>query len=641
MKTLKHISITLILLLSFAANASTGTTRYVSPSGSHTAPYLTLATAANTFQAAIDISNDNDLILVDDGTYLLTNRISVTKGVIIRSINGSASAIVDGNHAVKCFYINHPDAILDGFTIQNAHNTADQYGGGVNISNGGTVQNCIIQNNQAIDGGGIAIDYSGLVQNCIIRNNLASNNSTSGYGGGIRFLNGGEARNCLITENVSVQYGGGINIWNAGSVFNCTITKNAAPHGAGIRTRNASLIKNCIIYYNTGGVNWEVNGSGYHYYNCATTPALGSSYSTNCITNIPAFINITSGSEDYHLQSGSACIDAGYNLSWMNISFDLDGNARIFNSIVDMGCYEFNTPTIIDTDGDGVPDDDDDFPNDPGKAFINNFPASGNGSLGFEDLWPGTGDYDFNDIVLDYKFVTITNASNKVVQVNGTFIIKASGAYLRNGFGFNLPNANISLISGLNISGYDLREGFITLNSNGTESGQSKPTIIVFDDVFNLLTHPGVGTGVNTENWAPFVPYDTLTITMTPSTLNYTMNDFSMETWNPFIIVNHERGKEVHLINYPPTDLANLNFFGTWEDNSNLSQGKYYRSLNGLPWAINITEPFEWPREKIEIGWAYFHFIEWAQSSGATYPDWYKNYPGYRNNGNLYHPNIP
>jgi len=119
------------------------------------------------------------------------------------------------------------------------------------------------------------------------------------------------------------------------------------------------------------------------------------------------------------------------------------------------------------------------------------------------------------------------------------------------------------------------------------------------------------------------------------------MNDFSMETWNPFIIVNHERGKEVHLINYPPTDLVNQSFFGTWEDNSNPSQGKYYRSLNGLPWAINITEPFEWPREKIEIGWAYFHFIEWAQSSGVTYPDWYKNYPGYRNNGNLYHPNNP
>ncbi len=305
--------------------------------------------------------------------------------------------------------------------------------------------------------------------------------------------------------------------------------------------------------------------------------------------------------------------------------------------IVNTGLKE----TPIDTDGDGVVDHLDDFPNIPTQSFENNNPPSTTGSLGFEDLWPGKGDFDFNDIVVDYQFSSITNAQNKVIEVSVTFIVKASGAYLRNGFGFNLPDANPNLKAHLNVTGYNLQEGYISLNSKGLENGQTHPTIIVFDDVFNLLPHPQVGIGVNTEEWTPFVPYYTLTITMVPDAMNFTLNDFSLETWNPFIIVDGNREIEVHLPDYEPTSLVNPSYFGSWDDDTQPGFGKYYKTTNNLPWAIHIAEPFEWPREKIEIGWAYYHFIEWAVSSGSSYPDWYKDFFGYRNNGNLYHPNIP
>lgn len=296
---------------------------------------------------------------------------------------------------------------------------------------------------------------------------------------------------------------------------------------------------------------------------------------------------------------------------------------------------------MVDTDGDGIADNLDDFPNIPNQSFENNNPASTSGSLGFEDLWPGKGDFDFNDIVVDYQFSSIANAQNKVIEITATFLVKASGAYLHNGFGFNLPDANPTLITHLNVSGYNLQEGYISLNSNGLENGQQHPTIIVFDDVFNLLPHPQVGIGVNTEEWTPFVPYYTVTIVMTPTSQNYTLSDFSLETWNPFIIVDGERGKEVHLPDYLPTNLVNPSYFGTWDDDTQPGFGKYYKTTNNLPWAINIAEPFDWPREKIEINWAYLHFIEWAESTGAVYSDWYKDIFGYRNDGNLYHPNIP
>merc|ERR1711991_317750 len=53
-----------------------------------------------------------------------------------------------------------------------------------------------------------------------------------------------------------------------------------------------------------------------------------------------------------------------------------------------------------DVDGDGISNAEDDFPDDADRSFNNFFPASGYGTLAFEDLWPARGDYDFNVLVV-------------------------------------------------------------------------------------------------------------------------------------------------------------------------------------------------------------------------------------------------
>ncbi len=299
---------------------------------------------------------------------------------------------------------------------------------------------------------------------------------------------------------------------------------------------------------------------------------------------------------------------------------------------------------FTDTDGDGVTDDDDDYPNDPTKAFNNYFPAAGFGSLAYEDLWPGKGDYDFNDVVIDYQFNTITNASNVVVEIIASFKAKASGATLENGFGFNLPDASTAFTGSpekLNVTGYDLQEGFITLNAYGHEDNQTKPTIIVFDNIFNLLEKTGGGIGVNTEPAQAFVDYEDIIITMVPNG-TFTMADFSLTTWNPFIIVDKTRGHEVHLPDYAPTDLADHSLFGQWEDDSNPSVDRYYKTETNLPWALDIPIAFEWPIEKNEITLVYLHFAEWAESGGVLYTDWYSNTaPSYRDDAKIYMVPLP
>ncbi len=289
-------------------------------------------------------------------------------------------------------------------------------------------------------------------------------------------------------------------------------------------------------------------------------------------------------------------------------------------------------PTIIDTDDDGVYDVIDDYPLDPNRAFNNYYPGENQkGSFAFEDLWPSKGDYDFNDLVLDYNINQVTNAGNKVVDIISEFTIKAIGAGYKNGFGYqlNLPPSAIA-----NVSGYSLEEDFITLSGNGTESGQNKATIIVFDNTYNLF--PTIASGfVNTRTEQAYVTPPSITVTVNLATPQ-TLAAVGLPPYNPFIIVDKERGKEVHLPGYAPSTLVNNSYFGTEDDDSNLAAGKYYKSNNNLPWGMHLPVSFDYPVEKSPILKGHLVFDTWVVSGGFSYMDWYQDKPGYRETTFLY-----
>ncbi len=48
------------------------------------------------------------------------------------------------------------------------------------------------------------------------------------------------------------------------------------------------------------------------------------------------------GSGDFRIKSGCPCKDAGYASVLGLPSTDLRGKIRIYNAVVDMGCYEWN-----------------------------------------------------------------------------------------------------------------------------------------------------------------------------------------------------------------------------------------------------------------------------------------------------------
>jgi LruC domain-containing protein len=286
----------------------------------------------------------------------------------------------------------------------------------------------------------------------------------------------------------------------------------------------------------------------------------------------------------------------------------------------------------VDSDGDGVTDTFDQFPNDPTRAYISYYPSQTTfGTLLFEDLWPATGDYDMNDMVVGYRYKTITNAQNQAVEIYADYMVEASGASYVSGFGVQFP---FSASKVKTVTGQKLVGGYIKQNANGTEASQSNAVIIPFDSYKAIIQRPG-GYYINTQNGAPYITGDTLHVYMS-FTNPISASTLGNAPFNPFLISNQRRGYEVHLANTLPTDLADKKLFGTLQDNTNPAMGNYYLSKKSWPWALNFAAPFDYSAEGISIGKSYNYFLQWAQSGGTLHKDWYLNNPGNRNESMIY-----
>ncbi|MCK9218593.1 MAG: LruC domain-containing protein [Bacteroidales bacterium] len=370
-----------------------------------------------------------------------------------------------------------------------------------------------------------------------------------------------------------------------------------------------------------------------------TAPVITSQTTASGIKNQPFSYTITASGTNPITYSASP-LPAGLQLSdntisgiptatgLFNITMTATNNVGQDSKTLDLTITAPVGPT--DTDGDGVPDDLDAYPTDPTRAFNSFYPNEVDfGTLVYEDLWPSYGDYDFNDLVVNFQYKTVTNAQNKVVDIIAKFKIKAGGASLNNGFGLvlNTPPANISEVIGCVKMGTA-----VTLDPKGFEAGHTNETVIIPFDAVNTIMGGGMFNTIH-GGFTVQPSLQTVTIhfasTQLPATIGY-------PPYNPFMFVNQDRGKEIHLKDNPPTELVNPVYFHVSDDASNPSQGFYYRSNSGLPWAIEIPVDFDYPLEKADILTAYVHFAAWAQSSGSNYPDWYMNNPGYRNQANIY-----
>ncbi len=289
--------------------------------------------------------------------------------------------------------------------------------------------------------------------------------------------------------------------------------------------------------------------------------------------------------------------------------------------------------TAPDRDNDGVSDILDAYPDDKNLAYDSYYPSKGAfGSLLTEDLWPALGDFDFNDLVVDYNFQIASDAKNNIKQLTIQLKTRAIGASFHNGFGIRFPIAS-SLVE--SVIGYDIKGNYIKLNAKGAEANQSDAVIIAFEDAFDELPHNGTGTGVNVISANGWTEPKIITLKVVLSTAQ-TSAVMGQAPYDPFLIVDGVRGKEIHLNGNKSTDLADPSFFGQDQDVTDPKTGVYYKSDKNLSWLLSVPESFDYMIEKSDIIKGYLKFGSWAESGGVLFPDWYLNKTGYRDQNLIY-----
>lgn len=233
-------------------------------------------------------------------------------------------------HVVYNFYTGD-NALLDGFTIKEGNASEgwiSAMGGGLlNLSvTNITLQNITFESNYATLGGGMDdFESSSILNNVVFKRNYALYS-----GGGIEcYKSSTSLNNVSFINNNTDEKGGALTCNDEAS--NITINNS-------IFWGNSSSGDGNEIYIKSGTVN--LNNSCYSNSTGDIVNNGGSFTPSNCITSNPLYVNPSAG--NLRLYGNSPAENMGQN-SYNTSSTDIRGEARIQNTTIDMGAYEWTS----------------------------------------------------------------------------------------------------------------------------------------------------------------------------------------------------------------------------------------------------------------------------------------------------------
>lgn len=230
--------------------------------------------------------------------------------------------------------------------------------------------------------------------------------------------------------------------------------------------------------------------------------------------------------------------------------------------------------------------------------------TTSHGVYAFEDKWPQRGDYDMNDVMLDYQHEMEFNNKGNVTKEKFYFTTYQNYVTLKSGLALKLQT-------------------------------QATPSSIV-------MKKKAPGANEQTVNFTKDGYYYYLTDDITSelgSTYSFevtysTAQEFSkLALVEPFLY-RDENGKmwEVHLPYKAPTNKMDQSFFKTGDDASNSTTGKYFVRSGDYPFAFYLDNArieyfldniLKKENENTPIDTFFPGFIEWSTSKGQNNQDWY------------------
>lgn len=331
-------------------------------------------------------------------------------------------------------------------------------------------------------------------------------------------------------------------------------------------------------------VGWFIYSDGYHYdYNANNNGEIAEVGTPIALNKGGGYVSLLTSND-----SKKSYINVKDNVSGKLILGVEDG---VNNSYVDLLFYVNSTPASAIEDPDRPSIDDPDTPDGPDEPT--DAKESTNGSLAFEDIWPSGGDYDMNDVVVEYSRNIYFNEKNLVTKIVDTFKPVHDGATFKNAFAYQIDNGYI---------------GKVTLPAGAIYEKETS-SIIVF---------PNAKT-VQNQSYQITREFDV--------NQTFKKDDLLLHTYNPYIIVNYIEGAEnrteVHLPKHKATSMADQNKIGSKDD-------AYYIDRQGAyPFAIDIPIlNFKSVTESHRIDSEYPDFSKWAESKGTKYTNWYTNNTG-------------
>ena len=351
--------------------------------GTAAAPFLTVARALvslTNVTSACSTDVDGVTVHIADGTYEENALPTIASRVTVEGNASDRSAVRVGKTGARIFRLADAGAVLRNLTVTNGTVTAADisYAGGNVRLEAGMVTNCVLTgggNSSLTDdkggnlyiSGGMVVDSlltsplvgngsfgpgayiaGGVVSRCIIEKAPVKGGAYTPLGAGA-YLKGGTLENCLVRGN---EAGRGAIYLDAASAraVNCTIVGNTPVSGSvagvgGVYVNNASAsVINCVIYGNGGTAlaEWR-NQNAARFFSCAFAADAAYSGMASTVLNLTdaAFKNFAGG--DYRPKRGGALINAGDNTLYSTYStseLDLDGNERVLNRTIDLGCWE-------------------------------------------------------------------------------------------------------------------------------------------------------------------------------------------------------------------------------------------------------------------------------------------------------------